>query len=122
MAQYILVLTAKSRAEAQIAEGLLQTSGIKSVSKQGLATEALSTIRGNAVLPFEQWGVYVEEQFKNKAEEILKEVQTDYLPVKISETPARKVSKPFIWIFLVLFFGFMIVSFYYITVEIINSR
>jgi len=107
--QYRLVM-ATGRPEAQIAQALLKQANIDALIKQDDATEALSVVRGNAVLPFETWGVYVKKQFIDQTREILKDGLRQHTVSKVKETTARKILKPFIWLFLLLCFVGILIS------------
>lgn len=119
--QFILAASL-SRTDAQMAKLLLQESGIIAHIKQDSATEALSVARGNALLPFEMWGLYVKPSDLEEAKSLLSGILFKDKPSKIPETAARRFARPIIWVFLILFFAGILIAFGMMFSEITNMR
>ena len=109
------------RTNAQLAKILLEQAGIKVLLKQDISSETLSVTRGNAVMPFESWGLYVAENNLLTAKELLGGLKTGQHAPRVKEPAARRAVKPFIWMFLILFFGGIIFAFGFMIREIIST-
>ena len=109
---YQLAFKAKNRAEAEIASGILTSAGIDNKLKQADYTEALSLIRGNATLPFEQWGVYVSAHNLDQSIELVNGASFDLKSPARQKSKALKIAKVFIWTFLTIFFAGLAAGFW----------
>ena len=103
-------MTFNNRADAQLAQSILAGSGFQALVKQDAGTEALSVVRGNATLPFEGWGIYVDEKSVAQAKELLEDKSPNKSEAKVKETLARRIVKPIIWLFLALFITGILIS------------
>jgi hypothetical protein len=71
--EYVTVLTAGNKAEAEMYRGVLKQEGIESVIVQDTQSGALRAAYGGASLPFEQWFIKVPIADIGKAKGILPE-------------------------------------------------